>query len=341
MYEVPCLDINGNTINRFYQWDIDQKIVIKLKGCDKNYLKNTPEVHFCNTNRTEAFVVRSLKFGTICVDSANVYASASTSSTVITTLNKYDKIVYSEYTDGGGDIGTASEDGSEWCSFEYKSEKRYIKTNCIEHNGETIIADVPNILLQEDYPLLIYVYLTDANDSSSQKTILFSEIPVRKRAKPSDYLYVDNINRVTANMIKSELEQSTKKTREDAINTINQTKSNAVNSVTNTKNNVENALNDTKAHHTTEINTARDEAKTTIDTAKNEFITTGNGLVTTATEIKNNTQKTYDNTVTVANNTKTTIETNIRTMLTQNGLSLKTVNDGSGDVTLSILINQA
>lgn len=341
MYEVPCLDINGNTINRFYQWDIDQKIVIKLKGCDKNYLKNTPEVHFCNTNRTEAFIVRSLKFGTICVDSANVYASASTSSTVITTLNKYDKIVYSEYTDGGGDIGTASEDGSEWCSFEYKSEKRYIKTNCIEHNGETIIADVPNILLQEDYPLLIYVYLTDANDSSSQKTILFSEIPVRKRAKPSDYLYVDNINRVTANMIKSELEQSTKKTREDAINTINQTKSNAVNSVTNTKNNVENALNDTKAHHTTEINTARDEAKTTIDTAKNEFITTGNGLVTTATEIKNNTQKTYDNTVTVANNTKTTIETNIRTMLTQNGLSLKTVNDGSGDVTLSILINQA
>lgn len=341
MYEVPCLDINGNTINRFYQWDIDQKIVIKLKGCDKNYLKNTPEVHFCNTNRTEAFVVRSLKFGTICVDSANVYESASTSSTVITTLNKYDKIVYSEYTDGGGDIGTASEDGSEWCSFEYKSEKRYIKTNCIEHNGETIIADVPNILLQEDYPLLIYVYLTDANDSSSQKTILFSEIPVRKRAKPSDYLYVDNINRVTANMIKSELEQSTKKTREDAINTINQTKSNAVNSVTNTKNNVENALNDTKAHHTTEINTARDEAKTTIDTAKNEFITTGNGLVTTATEIKNNTQKTYDNTVTVANNTKTTIETNINTLITQNGLSLKTVNDGSGSVTLSILINQS
>lgn len=341
MYEVPCLDPNGNTINKFYQWDIDQKIVIKLKGCDKNYLKNTPEVHFCNTNRTEAFVVRSLKSGTISVNSANVYASASTSSTVITTLNKGDKIVYSEYTDGGGDIGTTSEDGREWCSFEYKSEKRYIETNCIEYDGEVITADVPNILLQEAYPLLVYVYLTDANDSSSQKTILFSEIPVRKRAKPSDYLYVDNINRVTANMIKSELEQSTKKTREDAINTINQTKSNAVNSVTNTKNNVEKALNDTKAHHTTEINTARDEAKTTIDTAKNNFITTGNGLVTTATEIKNNTQKTYDNTVTVANNTKTTIETNINTLITQNGLSLKTVNDGSGSVTLSILVNQS
>lgn len=341
MFEVPCLDLNGNTINKFYQWDIDQKIVIKLEGCGENYLKNTPEVHFCNASRTEAFVVRSLKSGTISVNSANVYASASDSSTVIATLNNGDKIVYSEYTDGGGDIGTASEDGREWCSFEYKSEKRYIKTNCIEYDGEVITADVPNILLQEAYPLLVYVYLTDANDSSSQKTILFSEIPVRKRSKPSDYIYVDNINRVTADMIKSELEQSTKKTREDAINTINQTKSNAVNSVTNTKSNVEKALNDTKTHHTTEINTARDEAKTTIDTAKNDFITTGNGLVTTATEIKNNTQKTYDNTVAVANNTKTTIETNINTLITQNGLSLKTVNDGSGSVTLSILVNQS
>lgn len=341
MYEVPCLDLNGNTINKFYQWDIDQKIVIKLDGCGENYLRNTPEVHFCNVSRTEALIVRSLKSGNISVDDANVYAEADTSSTVITTLHNGDKIVYSEYTDGGGDIGAAYEDGREWCSFEYKSEKRYIETSCIAYDGEVITADVPNILLQEAYPLLVYVYLTDANDSSSQKTILFSEIPVRKRAKPSDYLYVDNINRVTANMIKSELEQSTKTTREDAIDTIDQTKINAVDSVTNTKNNVENALNDTKTHHTAEIDAARDEAKTTIDTAKSGFITTGNDLVAAATEIKNNTQKTYDNTVTVANNTKTTIEANINTMITQNGLSLKTVNDGSGSVTLSILVNQS
>ena len=136
MYEVPCLDLNGDTINKFYQWDIDQKIVINLEGCDVNYLKNAPEVHFCNSSRKEALVVRS----------------------------------------------TVS-------------------------NHDTITVDVPNILLQEAYPLLVYVYLTDANDSSSQKTILYSEIPVRKRAKPSDYLYVENITRVTAEMIKKEIEQ--------------------------------------------------------------------------------------------------------------------------------------
>ena len=133
MYEVPCLDLNGDTINRFYQWDIDQKIVINLEGCDERYLQNPPEVHFSNSSRKEALVVRS----------------------------------------------TVS-------------------------NNDTITVDVPNILLQEAYPLLVYVYLTDANDSSSQKTILYSEIPVRKRAMPSDYLYVENIARITAEMIKKE-----------------------------------------------------------------------------------------------------------------------------------------
>ncbi len=233
MYEVPCLDLNGDTINRFYQWDIDQKIVINLEGCDKNYLKNAPEVHFCNTSRTEALVVRS----------------------------------------------TVS-------------------------NNDTITVDVPNILLQEACPLLVYVYLTDANDSSSQKTILYSEIPVRKRAMPSDYLYVENITRITAEMIKKEIEQSTQDAR-----------TNAINAITSTKN------NDCKA----------------VDDKKDSFITTGEGLVRTATDIKTNTQTTYNNAVSVANKTQTTIETDMNNLL-KNGLNLKTVNDGSGNVNLAIVI---
>lgn len=234
MYEVPCLDLNGDTINRFYQWDIDQKIVINLEGCDKNYLKNAPEVHFCNTSRTEALVVRS----------------------------------------------TVS-------------------------NNDTITVDVPNILLQEAHPLLVYVYLTDANDSSSQKTILYSEIPVRKRAMPSDYLYVENITRITAEMIKKEIEQSTQDAR-----------TNAINAITSTKN------NDCKA----------------VDDKKNSFITTGEGLVRTATDIKNNTQTTYNNAVRVANKTQATIETDMNNLMLKNGLNLKTVNDGSGNVNLAIVI---
>ena len=235
MYEVPCLDLNGVTINKFYQWDIDQKIVINLEGCDVNYLKNAPEVHFCNSSRKEALVVRS----------------------------------------------TVS-------------------------NHDTITVDVPNILLQEAYPLLVYVYLTDANDSSSQKTILYSEIPVRKRAKPSDYLYVENITRVTAEMIKKEIEQTTLNARTDAIAAITSTKENDC---------------------------------TEVDNKKAEFITTGTGLVQAANEIKNNTQATYNNAVSVANRTQTTIETHMNDLMLRNGLSLKTVNDGNGNVNLAVVIN--
>lgn len=276
MYEVPCLDLNGDTINRFYQWDIDQKIVINLEGCDERYLQNPPEVHFSNSSRKEALVVRST-------------------------------VKYS-----GDDVAVQDD------------------SVATMHAGNIIIADIPNILLQEPYPLLVYVYLTDADDSSSQKTILYSEIPVRKRAKPSDYLYVENITRITAEMIKKEIESSTETARTNAINEINNVKTKSIATVTDTKDTAVNTITQTKTN-----------AVSAVDEAKEGFITTGNDLVNTATEIKNNTQKTYDNAVSVANKTQQTIETNINTLITKNGVYLKTVNDGSGNANLAILVNQS
>lgn len=276
MYEVPCLNLSGDTINRFYQWDIDQKIVIDLNGCDERYLQNPPEVHFSNSSRKEALVVRST-------------------------------VKYS-----GDDVAVQDD------------------SVATMHAGDIIIADIPNILLQEPYPLLVYVYLTDADDSSSQKTILYSEIPVRKRAKPSDYLYIENITRITAEMIKKEIESSTETARTNAINEINDIKTKSIATVTDTRDTAVDTITQTKTN-----------AVSTVDEAKEGFITTGNGLVNTATEIKNNTQKTYDNAVSVANKTQQTIETNINTLITKNCVYLKTVNDGSGNVNLAILVNQS
>lgn len=276
MYEVPCLNLNGDTINRFYQWDIDQKIVIDLNGCDERYLQNPPEVHFSNSSRKEALVVRST-------------------------------VKYS-----GDDVAVQDD------------------SVATMHAGDIIIADIPNILLQEPYPLLVYVYLTDADDSSSQKTILYSEIPVRKRAKPSDYLYVENVTRITAEMIKKEIESSTETARTNAINEINNVKTKSIATVTDTRDTAVNTITQTKTN-----------AVSTVDEAKEGFIATGNGLVNTATEIKNNTQKTYDNAVSVANKTQQTIETNINTFITKNGVYLKTVNDGNGNANLAILVNQS
>lgn len=70
---------------------------------------------------------------------------------------------------------------------------------------DTVLVDIPNQLLQESYPLLIYVYLNDSSDASSQRTIVKIEIPVHKRARPSDYEYVENIDRITAEVIKQEI----------------------------------------------------------------------------------------------------------------------------------------
>lgn len=70
---------------------------------------------------------------------------------------------------------------------------------------DTVLVDIPNQLLQESYPLLIYVYLNDSSDASSQRTIVKIEIPVNKRVRPSDYEYVENIDRITAEVIKQEI----------------------------------------------------------------------------------------------------------------------------------------
>ena len=107
-------------------------------------------------------------------------------------------------------------------------------------------------------------------------------------------------------MIKKEIEQTTLNARTDAIAAITSTKENDC---------------------------------TEVDNKKAEFITTGKGLVKTATDIKNNTQTTYNSAVSVANRTQTTIENNMNDLMLRNGLNLKTVNDGNGNVNLAVVIN--
>lgn len=95
--------------------------------------------------------------------------------------------------------------------FSNKQRKREDKDALVVRStileGNTVVVNVPNILLQEPYPLLVYVYLTDDEDVSSQKTVLSTEIIVRKRPKPSNYYYVENIERITAQQIKEEIKK--------------------------------------------------------------------------------------------------------------------------------------
>lgn len=311
MYEVTCLDLDGNTINNFFQWDIDQKIVIKVKGCASDYLRIEPEVHFSNSKRDNALVVRSLRTGTLN-NAANVMSQPSDDSYIIATLNSGDNIIYTEYVPDVENVGTAYETTREWCVFEYRNANRYIKQSNITRDMETITVSVPNILLQEPYPLLVYVYLTDSNDVSSQRTVLYAEIPVRKRAKPHDYMYVENITKVSSESIKNEILESTKATRKDAINKIND-------AVKNAKQEIDNAMHGEEG-------------------GEKGFIPTGEALVVNAESIRKSTEDTYNNAVTYVDNIKSKFETEVEERINSNGVSLSVVND-NGNVNIAILIN--
>lgn len=119
MLEIKCFDSpNGNQIESYTQWDINQVLYIENWNYDL-----TPIFHFCNVKSNEALVVKG------------------------------------EIVEGG-----------------------FAK------------ADVPNILLQQHFPLVVFVYL---EDDESGKSIYMSQIPIKKRPKPEDYEYVENIEYVS------------------------------------------------------------------------------------------------------------------------------------------------
>lgn len=68
-----------------------------------------------------------------------------------------------------------------------------------------VIVDVPNILLQDSDPLIIFIYLNTGNDGG--RTIHAMQVPVVKRAKPDDYEYTDNTPIITASFVNARLSE--------------------------------------------------------------------------------------------------------------------------------------
>ena len=92
------------------------------------------------------------------------------------------------------------------------SDKALVVTGVV--NSGTITVDVPNILLEEPYSIIAYIFLySDADNDGgfSGKTMHTITLPVKARKKPDDYEYEDNYNKLTisylneriSNMIKS------------------------------------------------------------------------------------------------------------------------------------------
>lgn len=54
MFEVTCLNSQGESVDHFTQWDMGQFLIIEDTG-----LSEAPEFHFCNKTSSEALVVAS------------------------------------------------------------------------------------------------------------------------------------------------------------------------------------------------------------------------------------------------------------------------------------------
>lgn len=237
-----------------------------------------------------------------------------------------------------------------------RSETLLVRSDFVD--DETISVDVPNILLQEPYPLFVYVYLTDPEDVSSQKIILQNEIPVRKRQKPSDYFYIENIRRITAEMIKEEIEAVVDETRQREIGLIEQTRTEAKSNIDDTEETASKKVDkarddaveligdtakDAKEMVDNQMNKDYNEGSITIDgnTYTGGFINIGNDIISELDTIKNNSLTEYNETVIKADETQSNIETSIEETMTENGLTVQPTDDGEGNVNIVILISQS
>lgn len=87
--------------------------------------------------------------------------------------------------------------------YNQNSTEALVVTSTLEN--DTITVAVPNILLQEGMPIIACLYSYSSNTSG--KTLATVKIPVRPRPKPSEYKYVENIDVISVELFKNEIQE--------------------------------------------------------------------------------------------------------------------------------------
>ena len=110
-----------------------------------------------------------------------------------------------------------------------------VKGRIIEDETKKIAeVNVPNILLQQAYPIIGFVYLENEVDGNEHyytgKTVYNFKIPVRAKAKPEDYKYTENTEYISWINLESEARAYLKEVslfRDEYENTLGTAKENA------------------------------------------------------------------------------------------------------------------
>lgn len=224
--------------------------------------------------------------------------------------------------------------------FSNPKREKALVVRAAEARKDNIVVDVPNILLTEPYPILIYVYYTSSKDSSSQTTIVRTELPVRKRNEPHDYYYVENIERITAEMIKEEIEADTKNTLDKAKTDIGDLKNSAVTSIEEARDQAVTKIGEKQSEaelklqeYVTEGSTIK--TQTEVIQAATETIKTETEAIKNATnEIKGQVEVLKQDVVDIAATAADKIKTDIYDEIHNSGVQLKMKNEDNGICTI-------
>ena len=72
----------------------------------------------------------------------------------------------------------------------------------VVRDDEGVTASIPNLLLEAPYDVIAYVHTIDDNQA---KTIEIISIPVIKRVKPDDYIFVENVDILNFERLESDI----------------------------------------------------------------------------------------------------------------------------------------
>ena len=88
--------------------------------------------------------------------------------------------------------------------FANKNSSEALSVQSTLDNSGNITVDVPNVLLQDDLILDVYIYELDGTGG---KTLYKISIPVSSKPKPSDYIYSDNVDYITVENVLNEIRE--------------------------------------------------------------------------------------------------------------------------------------
>ena len=137
-----------------------------------------------------------------------------------------------------------------------------------ELSNKKVTAKIPNILLERTDTILVYICLCDS-DKNVLETINYFELPIRRRPKPKDYVYVQNTDYIRISDLKNELEKF-KNNSEESFRGIES-------EFNNIKSNINTIINDTNSakNNANKAAESANQIKSTIEEALNNGLFDG------------------------------------------------------------------